>query len=129
MFIHETMKKERKRADARRIEDRKITMSIRAAIERFFEEKPNPIQFMNMPKDLENTPIYDLMIGRHAGHGVAVEIPEHGDLIDRDAFKKHIENTYCQKCKRDKILCHKNCDYGDLMEELDYAPVILEANR
>ena len=58
-----------------------------------------------------------------------IELPPHGDLIDRDALKKYIENTYCQKCKRDKILCHKNCDYGDFMEELDYAPVILEANR
>lgn len=114
MFIHETMKKERKRADARRIKDRKITMSIRAALERFFEEKLAPVQ---------------LVPSIYAGHEVAVEISKHGDLIDRDALKKHIENTYCQKCKRDKILCHKNCDYGDFMEELDYAPVILEANR
>ena len=57
------------------------------------------------------------------------EIPDkHGRLGDLDALVEHIMNVYCTNCKRSKVMC-KACEYGDMIDEIDNAPIVLEATE
>lgn len=57
-----------------------------------------------------------------------VEVPPHGRLGDLDALTEHIRNVYCKNCKRSKVMC-KACEYGDILDEIEEVPTILEASR
>ena len=57
-----------------------------------------------------------------------VELPSHGRIGDLDALAEYIKNIYCKNCKRSKVMC-KACEYGDMIDEIDNAPTVLEANN
>ena len=56
-----------------------------------------------------------------------VEMPPHGRLGDLDALAEHIKNVYCKNCKRSRVMC-KSCEYGDMIDEIEDAPTIIEAS-
>ena len=75
-----------------------------------------------------------------------IEIPPHGDLIDRDAFVAAQRHLYCENCDRrrgmkDGKLTKKfayaigdapcrACDIEDVLDSLeDYAPTIIPASE
>lgn len=57
-----------------------------------------------------------------------VEVPPHGRLGDLDALAEHIRNVYCKDCKRSKVMC-KACEYGDMLDEIEDAPTVIEASK
>lgn len=57
-----------------------------------------------------------------------VEVPPHGRLGDMDALVSNIKNVYCKDCKRSKVMC-KACEYGDILDEIEDAPTIIEASE
>ena len=57
-----------------------------------------------------------------------VELPPHGRLGDLDDLADHIRNAYCKDCKRSKVMC-KACEYGDMLDEIEEAPTVLEASK
>ena len=57
------------------------------------------------------------------------ELPPHGDLIDRDAFKEyecHHCDGYCDVCECDCLNC-KSEHRCSFMQEIDDAPTIIES--
>lgn len=58
----------------------------------------------------------------------AIALPEHGRLGDLDALAEYIKNVYCKDCKRSKVMC-KACEYGDIIDEIEDAPTIIEASK
>ena len=58
----------------------------------------------------------------------AIEVPPHGRLGDLDALAEHIKDVYCKDCKRSKVMC-KACEYGDILDEIEDAPTIIEASN
>ena len=62
-----------------------------------------------------------------------IQIPkEHGILIDGDAFIRHLQDIFCDKCKQHKkyggIIC-RTCNIIDIILEYGDAPKILEAEE
>lgn len=72
-----------------------------------------------------------------------VAVPDHGDLIDRDAFIKVNREYLCKDCERRKgvkngrkrtlyeiggVPC-RACGVEDMFEYLDDAPVVIPAER
>ena len=72
-----------------------------------------------------------------------IELPDHGDLIDRDAFIKVNREYLCKDCERRKgvkngrkrtlyeiggVPC-RACGVEDMFEYLDDAPVFIPAER
>ena len=70
-----------------------------------------------------------------------VEIPPHGRLIDADEFIAEQRHLYCENCERRKGMKNgkvkfvydmgdapcRSCRYGDVLEDLDDAPTIIES--
>ena len=108
------------------------------------------IKGVNMP---QNETYLDLVITAdgnvccydHEGVGVAkaVELPDHGDLVDRDAFIKVHREYLCTDCVKRKgvkngrmrmlyeiggVPC-RACGVEDMFEYLDDAPVVIPAER
>lgn len=62
----------------------------------------------------------------------AVELPDHGDLIDRDAMRKDWKfSDSCNRCERDayRCQCHEEMSTMDVCGMLDDAPVVIPAER
>lgn len=62
----------------------------------------------------------------------AVELPDHGDLIDRDAMRKDWKfSDSCNRCERDAYRCqyHEEMSTMDVCGMLDDAPVVIPAER
>ena len=58
------------------------------------------------------------------------EIPDkHGRLIDADALVGSISDTYCEECPKTKPIMCKSCEYEDIMDDIENAPTVLEANN
>lgn len=57
----------------------------------------------------------------------AIEVPTHGRLGNLDALAENIKDVYCKNCKRSKVMC-KACEYGDMIDEIENAPTIIEAS-
>lgn len=114
----------------------------------------------NMPGKCEECPCYDPYVylcnvvdeddynGRAIDtHGVRqnwcplIEVPPHGDLIDRDEFIAEQRHLYCENCERRKGMKNgkmkfvydigdapcRACGYGDVLDDIDDAPTIIEA--
>lgn len=72
-----------------------------------------------------------------------VEVPKHGDLIDRDAFLAEQRHVYCENCARRKGMKNgkmkfvydigdapcRACGYGDVLDDLEDAPTIIESEE
>lgn len=63
----------------------------------------------------------------------AIQIPKnHGRLIDGDAFIRHLQDIFCDKCGQHKkyggIVC-RTCYINDVILEYGDAPTILEAEE
>lgn len=72
-----------------------------------------------------------------------VEVPKHGDLIDRDAFLAEQRHVYCEDCARRKGMKNgkmkfvydigdapcRACGYGDVLDDLEDAPTIIESEE
>lgn len=70
-----------------------------------------------------------------------IELPPHGRLIDADAFLAEQRHLYCENCARRKGIKNgkmkfvydigdapcRACGYGDVLDDLDDAPTIIEA--
>lgn len=61
----------------------------------------------------------------------AIQTPkDHGRVIDGDAFIRHLQDIFCDKCGQHKkyggVVCHK-CYINDVILEYGDAPTILEA--
>lgn len=67
----------------------------------------------------------------HEGVSVAkaVELPDHGDLIDRDALMFDTEERYCTGCDSYRGLRCRACWVDDMHGELVDAPVVIPAER
>lgn len=67
------------------------------------------------------------------GQGViATELPDHGDLIDRDALRKEWKfSESCNRCERDAYRCqyYEEMSPMDVCGMLDDAPVVIPAER
>lgn len=76
-------------------------------------------------------------------HEQIIPLPDHGDLIDRDAFIKVNREYLCKDCERRKgvkngrkrtlyeiggVPC-RACGVEDMFEYLDDAPVLIPAER
>lgn len=53
---------------------------------------------------------------------------KHGRLGDLDALAEQIKDVYCKDCKRSKVMC-KACEYGDILDEIEDAPTIIESSK
>lgn len=58
-----------------------------------------------------------------------VELPEHGRLVDADALVKYVKDVYCKNCKRTKPVMCRACNIDDMLDELEEAPIVLEASE
>ena len=72
-----------------------------------------------------------------------IEIPPHGDLIDRDAFLAERRHLYCENCSRRKGMKNGKmkfvydiggapcsaCGYGDVLDDIEDAPTIIPAEE
>ena len=55
----------------------------------------------------------------------AIELPDHGDLIDRDKLK----HGFCVECTLYPDNClGENCDWGSIYH-IEHAPVVIPAER
>lgn len=59
----------------------------------------------------------------------AIEIPEHGRLIDADLAIKNLDKYYCKECDNWNGVRCKTCDHYWAMQVLEDAPTVLEANN
>lgn len=62
----------------------------------------------------------------------AVELPDHGDLIDRDALRNEMRlSESCSRCERDAYRCqyYEEMTVMDVCERIDDAPVVIPAER
>lgn len=97
------------------------------------------IKGMKMPKDKPVTiniwadgHVYILGKNPMMLHDAAVELPDHGDLIDRDAMRKDWKfSDSCNRCERDAYRCqyHEEMSTMDVCGMLDDAPVVIPAER
>ena len=89
---------------------------------RFFSEE-------TVKRIITDTVNATLHIVKPSGDYPYIEIPDnHGRLGDLDALAEHIRNVYCNVCKRSKVMC-KACEYGDILDEIEEAPTVLEASK
>ena len=72
-----------------------------------------------------------------------IELPPHGDLIDRDAFLAEQRHLYCENCARRKGMKNgkmkfvydigdapcRSCGYGDVLDDIEDAPTIIESEE
>lgn len=71
----------------------------------------------------------------------AVELPDHGDLIDRDKFVAEKREQFCADCYKRKssktgrfvyeigdCVC-RACDMDDMLDYIEEAPVVIPAER
>lgn len=61
-----------------------------------------------------------------------IEIPDHGDLIDRDALRNEMRlSESCSRCERDAYRCqyYEEMTVMDVCERIDDAPVVIQAER
>ena len=61
-----------------------------------------------------------------------IELPDHGDLIDRDALRKEWKfSESCNRCERDAYRCqyYEEMSPMDVCGMLDDAPVVIPAER
>ena len=90
------------------------------------------IKGMEMPKDTVVTiniwadgHVYILGKNPMMLHDAAVELPTHGDLIDRDKLK----HGFCVECTLYPDNClGENCDW-DSIYHIERAPVVIPAER
>lgn len=73
----------------------------------------------------------------------AVELPQHGRLIDADAFLTEQRHLYCENCARRKGMKNgkmkfvydigdapcRACGYGDVLDDIEDAPTIIPAEE
>lgn len=59
----------------------------------------------------------------------AIELPPHGRLIDADELVGNISDTYCEECPRTKPIMCRSCEYEDIMDDIENAPVVLERTK
>lgn len=63
------------------------------------------------------------------GHDViATELPNHGDLIDRDEAAHEVWLIRCEECGAAEWAC-ESCDNGTAMKRVMDAPVVIPAER
>lgn len=108
------------------------------------------IENMEMPKDGETVTLTICADGltfeefKEPGDVFhAVPVPPHGRLIDADAFIAEQRHLYCENCGRRKGMKNgkmkfvydigdapcRACGYGDVLDDIDDAPTILEAEE
>lgn len=61
-----------------------------------------------------------------------IELPDHGDLIDRDALRNEMRlSESCSRCERDAYRCqyYEEMTVMDVCERIDDAPVVIQAER
>lgn len=62
-------------------------------------------------------------------HEQIIPLPDHGDLIDRDALMFDTEERYCTGCDSYRGLRCRACWVDDMHGELVDAPVVIPAER
>lgn len=125
------------------------------------------IKDMKMPKSCEKCQffVWSLGVGQHCAvasnitfHAIIdgmdvsyecngdcplIELPPHGDLIDRDAFLAEKRHLYCENCARRKGMKNgkmkfvygigdapcRACGYGDVLDNIEDAPTIIESEE
>lgn len=65
----------------------------------------------------------------HVADALWNEVPPHGRLIDADELVGNINDTYCEECPKTKPIMCKACEYEDIMDDIENAPTVLEANE
>lgn len=59
-----------------------------------------------------------------------VEIPPHGDLIDKNALMESIKETYCTPCPHDGDYNYcKACSIDDALDAIDDTPTVIESEE
>lgn len=61
-----------------------------------------------------------------------IELPEHGDLIDRDALRQEMRlSDSCSRCERDAYRCqyYDEITVMDVCGRIDDMPVVIPAER
>lgn len=61
-----------------------------------------------------------------------IELPDHGDLIDRDALRQEMRlSDSCKRCERDAYKCqyYDEMTVMDVCERIDDAPVVIPEER
>lgn len=61
-----------------------------------------------------------------------VELPDHGDLVDRDVLRKVMRvSASCNRCERDAYKCeyYDGMTAADVCEKIDDVPVVIPAER
>lgn len=84
------------------------------------------VRGMEMPKSCSDCPMYTCMHNHADCH--LVELPEHGDLIDRDAFREDM-TAWLNWCSKMWITPTEIDVWEKLMETLDIAPAIVPSNK
>lgn len=65
-------------------------------------------------------------------HEQIIPLPDHGDLVDRDAMRKDWKfSDSCNRCERDAYRCqyYEEMSTMDVCGMLDDAPVVIPAER
>ena len=93
------------------------------------------IKGLKMPKDKPLRIVLNPNGQLFVDHGItfteyeAVELPDHGDLIDRSALMFDTEERYCTGCASYRGWRCKACWVDDMNGELVDAPVVIPAER
>ncbi|MBQ1483855.1 MAG: hypothetical protein IIZ42_00970 [Eubacterium sp.] len=94
---------------------------------------------MNMPRDGERLKVWieangQVIVDKRTYYEEyeAVDLPDHGDLIDRDALRNEMRlSESCSRCERDAYRCqyYEEMTVMDVCERIDDAPVVIPAER
>lgn len=72
--------------------------------------------------------VYDLRHERHPDCPL-VELPEHGDLIDRDAFDADARKRYCSACDNYNGTKCRACWVDDMLGDVADFEVVIPSNK
>jgi len=61
--------------------------------------------------------------------GAAVELPEHGDLIDRDAFDADARKRYCSACDNYNGTKCRACWVDDMLGDVADFEAVIPSNK
>ena len=94
---------------------------------------------MNMPRDGERLKVWieangQVIVDKRTYYEEyeAVDLPDHGDLIDRDALRNEMRlSESCSRCERDAYRCqyYEEMTVMDVCERIDDAPVVIPAEK